>query len=105
MTRITSTTRLHQPRLAAREKFQMYIVMVACRVGVICKSCGRPIEIDDQYIRGVRAVEMVPGFYGRTAQGLADPVNLAWSQVLSCGNSGCGRTHEYQDGDLRLYEE
>jgi hypothetical protein len=41
-------------------------VVVAHKVGVICKSFGERIEVEDEYIRGVRATEMVV-FYSRVS--------------------------------------
>jgi hypothetical protein len=85
-------------------KWLMYRVVVAYKVGVICRSCGRRIEIEDEYIRGVRAVEMAAVFYKPVAEKFADFASVAWQQTLSCGNPGCGKTHEYRGDDLLLYD-
>jgi len=79
-------------------------VVVAYKVGVICRSCGQKIEIEDEYIQGVRAIEMAAGFYKQVAEKFADFVNVAWQQVLTCGNPDCGKTDEYRGDDLLLYD-
>jgi hypothetical protein len=40
---------------------------VGFKVGVICRSCGRTIEIEDEYIRGISAIEMAAVFYKAAA--------------------------------------
>jgi hypothetical protein len=82
----------------------MYSVVVAYRVGVICKSCQQPIEIEDEYIRGVRAIEMATALYQPIGKNRPDFVNVAWQETLTCGNPDCRRRHEYRGGDLLLYD-
>ena len=82
----------------------MYSLMVAYRVGVICRSCRREIEVEDEYVRGVRAVEMAAALYKPIGKGLPDFVSAAWQQTLTCGNPDCGKTNEYRGDDLLLYD-
>jgi hypothetical protein len=82
----------------------MYSVVVAHKIGVICKSCGEKIEIEDEYIPGVRATEMAV-FYKPLGKKFADVVNVAWQKSLTCGNPDCGKTHEYRGDDLLLYDD
>ncbi len=80
----------------------MYIVVMARKVGVICKGCARGIEIDDEYVPGIRGAEVAARLYSPFA--LKSPA-LAWEETLTCGNPDCGETHEYSSEDLRLYNE
>jgi hypothetical protein len=82
----------------------MYRVVVAYKVGVICRSCGRRIEIEDEYIPGIRAREMAAAFYKPVAEKFADYANTAWQQILTCGNPDCGKTDEYSGDDLLIYD-
>lgn len=82
----------------------MYRVVVAYKVGVICRSCGRTLEIEDEYIRGLPAKEMAASFYKPVAEKIADFANAAWQQTLTCGNPDCGKTDEYRGDDLLLYD-
>jgi hypothetical protein len=75
--------------------------MVAFQVGVICKSCGRTVEIEDEYIRGLEAVEMAAALYKPVTKSFPQSGNAAWERTLSCGN--CGNAHRYTSGNLRLY--
>ncbi len=81
----------------------MYSVVVAYRVGVICKSCRWKIEVEDEYIRGVRATEMAAALYKPSGKGFPDFVD-AWQKTLTCGNPDCGKTREYRSDDLLLYD-
>jgi len=58
-----SSYRLHPQReLIVRKKrgrvpwssATIYSVVMAGKLGVHCKSCGKEIEIDDDYVRGIR---------------------------------------------------
>jgi hypothetical protein len=80
----------------------MYSVVVAHKVGVICKSCGQRIEVEDQYIPGVRATEAAV-FYMPVGKKFADVVDVVWQTALTCGNPDCWKTHEYRGEDLLLY--
>ena len=82
----------------------MYSVAVAYRVGVICRSCRRRIEIEDEYIRGIQAVEMAAALYKPVPTDFPDSVNVSWQETLTCGNPDCGRTHKYCTDDLLLYD-
>jgi hypothetical protein len=82
----------------------MYSLMVAYRIGVVCRSCRREIEIEDEYVRGVRAVEMAAALYKPSGKGLPDFVNAAWQKTVTCGNPDCGKTNEYSGDDLLLYD-
>jgi hypothetical protein len=82
----------------------MWRAAVAYKVGVICRSCGRRIEIEDEYIPGISAMEMAAAFYKPVAEKFADFASVAWQQILTCGNPDCGKTHEYSGHDLLLYD-
>jgi hypothetical protein len=82
----------------------MYRVVVAYKVGVICRSCGWKIEIEDEYIRGVRAVEMAAAFYKSVTETSPDFRNMAWQETLTCGNPDGGKSDEYRGDDLLLYD-
>ena len=79
----------------------MYSVVVGRKVGVVCKSCGEEIEVEDPYIPGVRAAEMA-AFYKPIT--VANVVNEVWQKTLTCENPDCGKTYEYRSDDLRLYD-
>jgi hypothetical protein len=64
----------------------------------------RLIEVEDEYIPGVRATEMVV-FYTPAGKQFADVVNVVWQKALTCGNPVCGKTHEYRGDDLLLYDD
>jgi len=80
-------------------KRRMYSIVVAQKPGVLCRSCGRAIEIDDDYIPGIRGAEMAASLYGHIHK---HP--RPWQKTLTCGNPDCGKTHTYTTGDLRLYD-
>jgi hypothetical protein len=77
---------------------------MAYQAGVICRSCRRGIEIEDEYIRGVRASEMAATLYDAIRKRVPDFLNSAWRKTLACGNPDCGKTHEYKCDDLLLYD-
>jgi len=82
----------------------MYRVVVAYKVGVICRKCGWRIEIEDEYIRGVRAMEMAAALYKPAPEKFANFANVAWKQILTCGNPDCGKTDGYRGDELLLYD-
>ena len=86
----------------------MYSGVVAQRPGVLCKSCGKGIEIDDEYIPGIRGAEMA-AFYEHfpksVERGVADSASRPWQKTLTCENPDCGKTHTYKTDDLRLYDD
>jgi hypothetical protein len=71
------------------------------------------MEIDDEYIPGIRVAEMAATLYGHFSkhfptsveQEIAGSANSHWQRTLTCGDPDCGKTHTYRSGDLRLYEE
>ena len=80
-------------------------MVVAYRVGVICRDCRGRIEVEDEYIRGVRAIEMAAALYKPIAKNSPDFVNAAWQGTLTCGNPDCGKTHQYRGDDLLVYDD
>jgi len=87
----------------------MYSIGVAIKPGVLCKVCGKGIEIDDDYLPGIRGAEMAASLYARfpeSAQGrVVDSAIRPWQKTLTCENPDCGRTFTYTAEDLRMYEE
>ena len=86
----------------------MYSMAVAQKPGVLCRSCGRGIEIDDEYIPGIRVAEMAASLYGQpksVEREIVSSLNRPWQRTLTCGNPGCGKTHTYRAEDLRLYDD
>jgi len=89
----------------------MYSVAMAQKPGVLCKSCGKGIEIDDEYIPGIRGAELAASlytpFYEHSSQQegrISDFVIRPWQKTLTCVNPDCGKTHTYRTDDLRLYD-
>ena len=90
----------------------MYSVIVAQKPGVLCKSCGKGIEVDDDYIPGIRGAEMAASFYKpfykhfpKPVEGkIVDSVIRPWETTLTCASPDCGKTHIYRTDDLRLYD-
>ena len=88
-------------------------MIVAQRTGVLCKGCGKGIEIDDEYIPGIRAAQMAAGLYGHfykhflksARQGVIDSDKKPWQKTLTCATPGCGKPHTYTTEDLRLYDD
>ncbi len=74
------------------------------KVGVICRSCGWRIEIEDEYIQGIRATEMAGALYKAGVEKFADFANVAWRRILTCGNPDCGKTDEYRGDELVVYD-
>jgi hypothetical protein len=91
----------------------MYSVVVAQKLGVLCRSCGSAIEIDDEYIQAIRVAEVAASLYGHSSKHFPKPAereiagsaNRAWQKTLTCGHPNCGKTHTYKTDDLRLYDE
>jgi predicted RNA-binding Zn-ribbon protein involved in translation (DUF1610 family) len=85
----------------------MYSVVVAQKPGVLCKSCGKGIEIDDEYIPGIRGAELAASLYTVSKPvevKIVDSVIRPWQKTLTCTNPNCGKTHTYRTDDLRLYD-
>ena len=70
---------------------------------MICKACGVGIEVEDEYIPGIRGAEMA--LYQPVRGGIAEFRNRRWQKTLTCGNAGCGKTFEYRSDDLLLYHD
>jgi hypothetical protein len=91
----------------------MYSVVVAQKLGVLCKSCGKGIELDDEYIPGIRGAQMAASLYSHfykhflksAKQRVVDSANQPWQKTLTCANPGCGKTHTYKTDNLRLYDD
>ena len=75
------------------------------KVGVICKSCGERIPIEDEYVAGLRALPLARSLYLPGAERVSDSATEAWQRSLRCGNLECRQTHDYIGGDLVLYNE
>jgi predicted RNA-binding Zn-ribbon protein involved in translation (DUF1610 family) len=85
----------------------MYSVVVAQKPGVLCKSCGKGIEIDDEYIPGIRGAELAASLYTVSKPvevKIVDSVIRPWQKTLTCTNPNCGKTDTYRTDDLRLYD-
>jgi hypothetical protein len=83
----------------------MYSVVVAQKAGVLCKSCGKGIEVDDEYIPGIRGAELAAILYSKPVEGkIVDSAIRPWQKTLTCGNPDCGKTHTYRTDDLCLYD-
>ena len=89
----------------------MYSVAMAQKPGVLCKSCEKGIEIDDEYIPGIRGAEMAASLYtpsyeysSKPEGKISDSVIRPWQKILTCANPDCARTHTYRTDDLRLYD-
>ena len=82
-----------------------YIVVVATKLGVFCKSCGMEIELDDEYIPGVPGAEVAARLYNHLLKATKGKISdsPAWQKALICGNPGCWRTNTYATEDVRLY--
>jgi hypothetical protein len=84
-------------------------VVVAQKPGVLCKSCGKGIEIDDDYLPGIRGAEMAASFYKRIPKPvggqIVDSAIRPWQKILTCHNPDCRETHTYGTDDLCLYDD
>jgi hypothetical protein len=89
--------------LPSRREMADVCVVVAYRVGVICRSCRRRIEIEDEYIRGVRASEMAAALYKPFGTRFPDFVNVAWQETLTYGIRIAGNA-PVRGEDLLLYD-
>jgi hypothetical protein len=78
---------------------------VAQKAGVVCKGCGDRIEVEDEYIPGIRGAEVAARLYRPSRGGSVDFVNRAWHTTLICGNPDCRQTHDYTASDLVLYND
>jgi hypothetical protein len=82
---------------------------MAQKLGVLCKRCGKGIEIDDDYVPGIGGARLAASLYKH----LAKPVEgerlksaiRPWQRTLTCENPNCRETHTYRTDDLRLYDE
>ena len=84
----------------------MYSAVVAQKLGVLCKSCGTGMEIDDDYLPGIRGAEMA-SLYQRSkpVEGkIVDSAISHWQKTLTCENPDCREIHTYGTDDLRLYD-
>ena len=80
-------------------------IAVARKAGVICKSCGDGIEVEDEYIPGMQGTGVAASWYQPSRAKSVDFVNRAWRTTLLCGNPDCRQTHEYTASDLVLYND
>jgi len=63
------------------------------------------MEIDDDYLPGIRGAEMASLYHSQPAEGkIADSVITPWQKTLTCENPDCRETHTYGTDDLRLYD-
>jgi hypothetical protein len=76
---------------------------VAYKIGVICKNCGETIQIEDEYIPGIRGAQIAASLYKSVAGRTSDFVNRAWQKMFICENPDCRQTHKYTGSDLLLY--
>jgi hypothetical protein len=81
----------------------MYSVAMAQKLGVFCRSCGKGIEIDDDYLPGIRGAELAARLYKH----LYKPVSAIrpWQKTLTCENPDCREAHTYGADELRLYDD
>jgi hypothetical protein len=79
--------------------------MVAQKIGVICRNCEEKIEVEDEYVPGIRGAELAAGLYQPLVGRVLDVVNAGWRKTLTCGNPACRQTREYKSGDLLLYSD
>lgn len=75
------------------------------RVGVTCKGCGEKVEVEDEYIPGIRAKDLAATLYQPISGRIVDFVNREWRKTLICENRDCRQTHEYMCSDLRVYND
>jgi hypothetical protein len=87
---------------------QKYSLVVAPKLGVRCKTCGKGIEIDDDYLPGIHGAELAARLYkhfDKPDEGRIVGTVSPWPKTLRCENPDCRETHTYGAGDLRLYDE
>jgi len=91
---------------------------MARKIGVLCAGCGKQIEIDDEYVPGIRGGQLA------TNVGLPEQIEIVyknlpksiqakiphlairpWQKTLTCENPDCRQTHAYGSRDLRLYDD
>ena len=78
---------------------------MAHKIGVVCKNCGQKIQIEDEYIPGIRGTEIAASLYQPVGGRSVDFANGAWRKTLTCENPDCRQTHEYAGSDLLLYND
>jgi hypothetical protein len=86
---------------------EVYSWLVAPKLGVLCKTCGKGIEIDDEYLPGIQGAELAARLYkhfDKPDEGKVETVG-PWQKTLSCENPDCRETHTYGADDLRVYDE
>ena len=83
----------------------MYSVGVAFKMGVICRSCRHEVEVQAEYVRGLRTTQMAAALYTPVKSHVPEFVNLEWLETLTCENPDCGETYRYNGNDLLLYED
>jgi hypothetical protein len=104
---VHSTGHWHSARNRSRV-FELYSVVVAQKPGVLCKSCGRGIEVDDDYLPGIQGAEMAASLYGHFStlaeEKIVDSAIRPWQKALTCENPDCRKTYTYGTDDLCLYD-
>jgi len=96
-----------------RRRLRMYSFAMARKIGVLCASCGKAIEIDDDYVPGLPpgfpAGELAASIYRRLLKSVQAKIpyvpSRPWRKILTCENPDCLRTHTYGTSDLRLYDD
>jgi hypothetical protein len=87
----------------------VYIVVVARKLGALCTRCGRGIEVDDDYVPGIRGPEIAASLYKPFLKpvegGITSSAIQPWRRTLFCENPTCRESHIYGTDDLRLYED
>ena len=66
------------------------------------------MEIDDDYLPGIRGAEMAASlykpFFKATEGKTVDAAMRSWLKTLTCENPDCRKTYTYGTDDLRLYD-
>ena len=87
----------------------MYSVAMPQKLGVFYRSCGKGIEIDDDYLPGIRGAELAARLYKHLYKPVEarvlDSAIGPWQKTLTCENPDCRETHTYGVDDLRLYDD
>ena len=78
---------------------------MAHKIGVICKNCGERIQIEDEYIPGIRGTDIAASLYQMAGERTLDFVNRTWQETLICQNPDCRQTQDYTGSDLLLYND